>query len=83
MAGPLSDSMRRRLQKEQEAYDGHGAGGADETDGAYPTLPSDLAADEAMKQKGGLLHMNFSRENKNVTQYFITNIKYLPMIMCP
>ena len=56
MAAPLSDSMRRRLEKEQEAYDG--AGVADETDGAYPTLPSDLAADEAMKQKGGFLQIN-------------------------
>ena len=82
MAGPLSDSMRRRLQKEQEAYDGHGDGGTDETDGAYPALPSDLAADEAMKQKGGLLHLKFSREKKNVTQNFVTKIKYLSMIMC-
>ena len=56
MAAPLSDSMRRRLEKEQEAYDG--AGVADETDGAYPALPSDLAADEAMKQKGGFLQIN-------------------------
>ena len=50
MAAPLSDSMRRRLEKEQEAYDG-AVGGADETDGAYPALPSDLLEDEAMKQK--------------------------------
>ena len=56
MAAPLSDSMRRRLEKEQEAYAGHhgaGGGASDEADGAYPALPSDLAADEAMKQKGG------------------------------
>ena len=58
MAAPLSDSMRRRLEKEQEAYDGHGAVAADETDGAYPALPSDLADDEAMKQKGGFLQLN-------------------------
>jgi len=46
--------MRRRLEKEQEAYAGHhgaGGGASDEADGAYPALPSDLAADEAMKQK--------------------------------
>ena len=54
MAAPLSDSMRRRLEKEQEAYDG-AVGGADETDGAYPALPSDLLEDEAMKQKVGYL----------------------------
>ena len=54
MAAPLSDSMRRRLEKEQEAYDG-AVGGADETDGAYPALPSDLLEDEAMKQKEGYL----------------------------
>jgi len=42
--------MRRRLEKEQEAYDG-AVGGADEADGAYPALPSDLLEDEAMKQK--------------------------------
>ena len=46
--------MRRRLEKEQEAYDG-AVGGADETDGAYPALPSDLLEDEAMKQKVGYL----------------------------
>ena len=60
MAAPLSDSMRRRLEKEQEAYDSHGAVAADETDGAYPALPSDLADDEAMKQKGGFLQLNVS-----------------------
>ena len=59
MAAPLSDSMRRRLEKEQEAYDSHGAvGGADETDGAYPALPADLLEDEAMKQKVGLSQLH-------------------------
>ena len=38
MAAPLSDSMRRRLEKEQEAYASHGG---DDPDGAYPQLPDD------------------------------------------